>query len=149
MEPSSTGIHWLAQLAFTLVLIGFMAFAVRQVSQGAYTMIGKSSDVINEVSDSDITMFEGLEVRGSDVIGQINKYINSDKSVKVKTNKSVSYYNKILESNDTVIGSASTRTTKETQEISSNYYINKSAKFTGKVLYDVNNAIIGIEFTQK
>jgi len=69
--------------------------------------------------------------------------------VKVNTKKSVVYYNRLLTANDTEIGAVSNASVKDTQTITSSFYINQKAQFTGAILRDTNDTIIGISFTQK
>lgn len=149
MENSLKGLILAAGVIITCLVVGIGFYISREASAAATNGTGQISRMNKEVSESDKVMYDGLTVTGSEVINAINKYKSEDISVKVTTKKSVVYYNRLLKNNDKELGDVSSASVKNTQIITSSYYINQKAQFTGEILRDVNDTIIGISFVQQ
>ncbi len=149
MDNSLKGLILAAGVIITCLVVGIGFYISREASSAATNGTGQISRMNKEIAESDKVMYDGLDVTGSEVVNAINKYKSEDIAVKVTTKKSVVYYNRMLTNNDTEIGKESTASVKNTQTITSDYYINQKAQFTGEILRDVNDTIIGISFIQQ
>lgn len=149
MDNSLKGLILAAGVIITCLVVGIGFYISREASAAATNGTGQISRMNKEVAESDKVMYDGLDVTGSEVINAINKYKSEDIAVKVETKKSVVYYNRLLTNNDRELGNESTASVKNTQTIISDYYINQKAQFTGEILRDVNDTIIGISFVQQ
>ncbi|MGB8455265.1 MAG: hypothetical protein WCD89_23405 [Anaerocolumna sp.] len=149
MDNSLKGLILAAGVIITCLVVGIGFYISREASAAATNGIGQISRMNKEVAESDKVMYDGLDVTGSEVINAINKYKSEDISVKVQTKKSIVYYNRLLTDDDKELGNESSASVKNTQTITSNYYINQKAQFTGEILRDVNDTIIGISFVQQ
>ncbi len=149
MDNSLKGLILAAGVIITCLIVGIGFYISREASAAATNGTGQISRMNKEVAESDKVMYDGLDVTGSEVINAINKYKSEDIAVKVTTKKSIVYYNRLLTNNDKELGNESTASVKNTQTITSDYYINQKAQFTGEILRDVNDTIIGISFEQQ
>lgn len=149
MDNSLKGLILAAGVIITCLIVGIGFYISREASAAATNGTGQISRMNKEVAESDKVMYDGLVVTGSEVINAINKYKSEDISVKVATKKSTVYYNRLLTSSDKELGGESSSSVKNTQTITSTYYINQKAQFTGEILRDVNDTIIGISFVQQ
>ncbi len=137
-----------AGTVITVLAINLGFYVGREASATTTQAVGKISKMNKEFSESEITMYDGLPVSGSEVINNINKFKADDISIKVTTKKSTVYYIRQLTNSDKELGVASPASVKDTQVITSPYYINQKASFTGEVIRDVNDTPIGISFVQ-
>jgi hypothetical protein len=149
MDNSLKGLILAAGVIITCLIVGIGFYISREASAAATNGTGQISRMNKEVAESDKVMYDGLDVTGSEVINAINKYKSEDISVKVETKKSTVYYNRLLTNSDKELGGESSASVKNTQTITSAYYINQKAQFTGEILRDVNDTIIGISFVQQ
>ncbi len=149
MDNSLKGLILAAGVIITCLIVGIGFYISREASAAATNGTGQISRMNKEVAESDKVMYDGLDVTGSEVINAINKYKSEDISVKVETKKSTVYYNRLLTNSDKELGGESSASVKNTQTITSSYYINQKAQFTGEILRDVNDTIIGISFVQQ
>ncbi|WFR59547.1 hypothetical protein QA584_10775 [Anaerocolumna sp. AGMB13025] len=149
MDNSLKGLILAAGVIITCLVVGIGFYISREASAAATNGTGQISRMNKEVAESDKVMYDGLDVTGSEVINAINKYKSEDIAVKVTTKKSSVYYNRILINSDKELGNESNASVKDTQTITSSYYINQKAQFTGEILRDVNDTIIGISFVQQ
>ncbi len=149
MDNSLKGLILAAGVIITCLVVGIGFYISREASAAATNGTGQISRMNKEVAESDKVMYDGLDVTGSEVVNAINKFKNEDMAVKVETKKTIVYYNRLLTNDDTELGKVSTASVKDTQKITSNYYINQKAQFSGEILRDVNDTIIGISFKQQ
>ena len=149
MDNSLKGLILAAGVIITCLIVGIGFYISREASAAATNGTGQISRMNKEVAESDKVMYDGLDVTGSEVINAINKYKSEDISVKVETKKSTVYYNRLLTNSDKELGGESSASVKNTQTITSVYYINQKAQFNGEILRDVNDTIIGISFVQQ
>lgn len=149
MENSLKGLILAGGVIITCLVLGLGFYISREANAAATNGTGQISRMNKEFSESDKVMYDGLDVTGAEVVNAINKFKNEDISVKVSTKKSVIYYNRLLTSSDTEIGTTSPASVKDTQTITNNAYINQKAQFTGEILRDANSTIIAISFKQK
>lgn len=148
MDNSLKGLILAAGTIITCIVIGLGFYIAREARDTASSGAGQISKLNAEFNESDKVMYDGLDVSGSEVVNLINKYRDDDISIKVKTKKTTVYYGKYLTNSDTVLGSESSASVKDAQKSTSDYFINQNAQFTGEVLRDSNDTIIGISFIQ-
>lgn len=149
MENALKGLILAGGVIITCLVVGLGFYISREANAAATNGTGQISRMNKEFAESDKVMYDGLDVTGSEVINAINKFKNEDIAVKISTKKSIVYYNRLLSDSDSKIGEVSPASVKDTQTITSNYYINQKAQFTGAILRDSNSTIIGISFIQK
>lgn len=149
MDNSLKGLILAAGVIITCLVVGIGFYISREANATATSGVGQISKMNKEVSESDKSMYEGMDVSGSEVINIINKYKTDDISIKVTTKKSTVYYVRNLKNSDSELSTGSTASVKDAQTITSDYYINQKAQFTGEVLRDVNDTIIGLSFQQQ
>ncbi len=143
MDNSLKGLILAAGTVITCIVlsIGFLFARESRALSSAGTE--KLNHYSAELSESDLTMYDGLEVAGIDVTNLIKRRLGSYTSsetapvqIRVKTAKAENTY-----SNGGAIDSI--------QNFTHNNYINPLGKFTGKILRDGNKAITAIQFLQK
>ncbi|WP_281532400.1 hypothetical protein, partial [Anaerocolumna aminovalerica] len=152
MSNALKGLILAAGVIITCVVIGLGFYISREANAAATNGIGQISRMNKEFSEQDKVMYDGLDVTGSEVINAINKYKTEDIAVVVSTKKSTIYYNRNLNystNGEIEIGGVSNASVKDAQTITSTNYINQKVQFTGTILRDKNDTIIGISFVQK
>lgn len=135
-----------AGVFITCVLLNIGFYFLRE-SKGIAIASGENlSEFAAELSESNITMYDGLELTGSDVVNFVKKQLGEYNStetapvyVYVKTVKDTvtlenTYYNG--ENIDNI------------QNFTHVMYIKPTGKFVGKVVRDENKVIIGVNFIQ-
>lgn len=148
MSNSLKGLLLAAGVIITCIVVSLGFYISREANAAATNGVGQISRMNKEISESDKSMYDGLEVTGSEVINAINKNKNEELSIKVITKKSTVYYNRLLAKGDGELGAVSGASITDAQRVSNVNYINQNAQFTGEVLRDANDTIIGIKFTQ-
>ncbi len=135
-----------------VVLIGIIVFYVisstKSTSGLADEIIADTEVTAIQIAEYKITMYDGEEIKGSEVVNFIKKnlgdYSSTETSpiyVEVVTNHSGTTYTRRHTNNTNV---------KEIKNFSNTqYYIKPTALFTGEVIRDQNKVILGIRFTQK
>ncbi len=155
----SQGRKMLLEAVGLLLTIGLITFAVAMFNKGsnAAEQAGSKADKITqELMDGDKTKYDGNVVSGSDVLNAIKENKSAELSVWVLTKKTSSsggvYYGyklKVESGGKYSLDAASTALIADAKKITDNSYINPSADFLGSMIYDTNEAIIGIKFVQQ
>jgi tartrate dehydratase beta subunit/fumarate hydratase class I family protein len=130
-----------ALITCIVLSVGFL-FA-RESQALSATSSSKMNHFSTEISESDFTKYDGLEITGNDVINLIKKHLGeysvTEKGpiyIYVKTSKTENkYYNESGIQN--------------IQNFTSTNYISPLGKFVGNIVRDANKVIIGMEFVQK
>ena len=152
MENSLKGLILAAGIAITLTIVGLGFYVSRNSTNTVQAGADKINDMTTEFMNSDMLMYDGTDVQGSEVLNVINKY-SSDKLAIVVTNKAgvtVAYGYDIVGSTDNYeLGTESVALLANAKDSSHKNYINTTKSFTGEILYNSNEAIVGIHFTQK
>lgn len=144
MENSLKGLLLAAGTIITCIVIGLGFYIAREARDTANSGAGQINKLNAEFTESDKTMYDGLQVSGSEVVNVISKYKNDDICIKVETKKASAAY----VYSDTSLTGKSGLTLKEAQKINGNFYINPNAQFMGEVLRDDNRVIVGLSFKQ-
>lgn len=150
MENSLKGLLLAAGTIITCIIIGLGFYIAREARDTASSGAGQINRLNAEFTESDKSMYDGIMVSGSEVVNVINKFKNDEICIKVQ-NKKVSfptYYIYNMDEAKKTLTSASTSSLKNAQSTKSDFYINPNAQFSGLVLRDANNVIIGIYFDQ-
>ncbi|MDF2473839.1 MAG: hypothetical protein K0R21_1621 [Anaerocolumna sp.] len=121
-----------------LLSIGFIY--LRESKYISFASASNLSEFAVELTESDITMYDGLEVTGSDVVNFIKKNLGSYTStqtspvyVYVETeHASNTYYNEAEIDN--------------IQNFTHEKYIKPISKFIGEIVRDGNDVIVGLRF---
>lgn len=143
MDNSLKGLILAAGAVITCMVLSIGFLFARESQAISVTSADKLNRFSSELSESDFTMYDGLEVTGSDVVNFIKKQLGGYSSAEtapvciyVKTSKTGNYY-----ANGSVIESI--------QNFTHVNYISPLGKFTGKIVRDGNKVITGINFIQK
>jgi len=132
-----------AGVFITCIVISIGFYFARESQALSSISAENLSDFATELTERDLTQFDGLEVTGSDVVNFIKKelgeYVSTDTAsfyVYVKTSTSENtYFNGANISN--------------MQKFTHSMYIKPIGKFTGEIVRDENKVIVGIKFIQK
>jgi len=141
-----------AGIVITLIVITIAFFILNQGQNTTKNAIAKIDKINNQMSEADITMYDGLEVSGTDVINAVNKF-KSDKTrlaIKVATNRNTTgawfLFNGTTKDNLTVAPATSMT---DATDPANAAYITPNGRFTGVVDRDTNGTIATLTFTQK
>lgn len=148
MENSLKAILIGAGVVITLIVVSIGFLLMRSGQSTAKNAIGKLSQIDSEMSDSEYTMYDDMEVSGSVVVNLLKKYKNEYIGIKVETKKNATgtwYINQV--SGDT-LSSVSTDIA-NTMDETKIEYINPNGKFKGEVQRDANGTVIALIFKQK
>ena len=137
---------------FGLIIAGIIIYAVKNSLHSstdiADEIIKHENEVAADYADYDITMYDGEEVRGDQVISFIKKQLGDYSS-----SETAPIYVQVLTK---VSGTTNTNTYTNKMRIAdiknfdkAQYYIKPTAYFTGEVIKTANKAILGIKFVQK
>jgi hypothetical protein len=125
-------------LMITCLLVSYggrVLKAGKNTSDSAIEKINKFNTVLSE---SDLTMYAGIEVKGSDVVNFIKKNLGSYDA----TEHSNQYIRVVTAANDSTYWNE--RYIEDIQNFSSTLFINQEALFRCDVIRDANDVIIGI-----
>lgn len=133
---------------FVGIIIYYTINSLKSSTRVADAVIAGVEDTASEFAEYSITMYDGEEIMGSEVVNFIKKNLGDYSStetapiyVEVVVKNSGTTYTK-RHSNKTYI--------KETKNFSNvQYYIKPTALFAGEVIRNQNKVIIGVKFTQK
>ena len=129
-------------LMLTCILVLYGSRVAKTGMDTSTTALNKMNTFNKELAESDITMYGGMEVRGSDVVNFFKKHLGgygpSEESVMyihvVTAVNNSTYKNGVAEPDITNFASA--------------LYIKPNALFKCEVIRDANDVIIGVSFVQ-
>lgn len=143
MENSLKGLLLAAGIAITCLVISLAYYASGEAKNIASNSNAKLTEFSKDLNESDITIYDGLEITGSDVVNFIRKKIDGIQPsetaawyIYVKTSTSENTYN-----NSSNISNINNFTHIQ--------YINPLGYFIGEIVRDANEVIRGIRFIQK
>lgn len=149
MENSLKGLILAAGTIITCIVIGLGFYIAREARDTASGGAGQINKLNAEFSDTGKTMYDGMEVSGSEVLNVIRKFQDEAIGIMVKTNKASTYYVYQFDTTDGELGSKTNQDFKTAQNELSESYINPNGRFEGGVVRDTNGTITGLTFTQK
>ncbi len=144
-------VTWIILVFAVALTLGGVAAAIKykngaeDVSKAAD---GKMSSFQQEISESDLRMYDGTSISGSEVVSVIGRYEGKNLSVKVTTGKGTYSYNYVLDANNNITTGTPTGIDKA-RTITDNAYINPTGTFKGSILRDSNDVITGLAFVQE
>ncbi|MCX7920457.1 MAG: hypothetical protein N3B21_00320 [Clostridia bacterium] len=153
MDNSIKAIIIGASVVICLVIVSIGFLVLRQGQDTAKVAVNKIDQMNGDLKDSDKTMYDGLEVSGSEVVNALNKFKKENIGIQVKTSKDASgtwyIYNVTLASDIGNLAAAAPLNLTDALNETHNRYINPNGRFTGKVYRNENGVITAISFTQK
>lgn len=141
-----------AAIVIALVLISFGFLMMRTGQDTGKVALSKTQQLNAEVMESDIKLYDAMEISGSEVVNVIQKFKSETYGVKVVTGKDTTgtwYIYTVTEASNNALGGVSSAPIANALDETNSKYINPNGNFEGKVLRDLNGAITGIIFTQK
>ena len=130
-------------LGITCLLIVYSKRVADTGLDTSNTAVGKLSEFNRELSESDITMYDGLEIKGSDVVNFIKKNLGGYAAAETAA---MYVYIKTGLSEATYVNGVSLP---NLQDFTSLRYVKPRVIFTGDIVRDANDVIIGVTFVQK
>jgi hypothetical protein len=130
-------------LMITCLLVSYGGRVLRAGKDTSDTAIEKINDFNNELSESELTMYDGINVKGSDVVNFIKKNLGSFDA----TEQAKQYVRVVTTASDSTYWNE--RYIEDIQNFSSTLFINQEALFRCDVTRDANDVIIGIIFVQR
>jgi hypothetical protein len=148
MENSLKGLMLAAGTIVTCLIISLGFFIAKEAKDSATTGANQISKLNNEFVDNDKVIYDATEVSGSEVINCIRKFRNETLGIVVTTKKGTTSYHYTVDEKNGSLSKASKSEYKTSMEITDKEYINPTARFSGAVVRDANDTIIGIKFVQ-
>lgn len=151
MENSLKGLMLAAGVIITCIVIGLGFYIANQSKETANNGIGQINKLSSEFTDSDKTFYDGIDISGSEVINVISKFKTESIGIVVTTKSgNTTYYGHTISGSEGnyVLGAETSNTAASAKKPENSNHINSSSMFTGTVLRDANDAIVGIHFVQ-
>jgi len=153
MENSLKAIIIGAGVVITMIVVSIGFLLMRSGQSTAQNAINRLDQISSEMSESQYTMYDGMEIRGSEVVNVLRKYKDEYIGIYVKTKKSTNgvwyVYDVTLRGNEAEIGSPSTKSISDTMDETKDEYINPNGVFIGSIARDENGRIAALMFEQK
>lgn len=148
MENSLKGLSLAAGIIITCIIISLGFYIAREASDTAELGAGQISRLNAEFSDASLTMYDGTEVSGSEVLNVIRKFEEDSVGILVSTKKSSAYYIYHFDMKTGELGKTMDTSYKNARDQSLDTYINPTGRFDGNVVRDANGTITGLVFVQ-
>ncbi len=133
------------------ITIGYLMFNTG--SENAKIANDKIASQNAQMLESDISIYDGMTVSGSDVLNAIRKFQNDYLSIEVVTGRDTSgtsyIYNSTESSGVINMGSEITFDITKAMDKTENTYINPTGRFLGSIYRDANGNIAKIKFEQQ
>ncbi len=153
MENALKAILIGAVTVIVLVVISLGFLILRQGQDTAKNAVNKIDNMNSQLAESDYTMYDGLEISGSEVANTIRKFKHDYIAIKVITGRDTTgtwYIHEGTEnSGNVIVGTEKEFDLSNAIEPSKPTYINPTGRFTGSVRRDDNGSVSAIIFTQK
>jgi len=153
MENSLKAIIIGAGVVITMAVVSIGFILMRSGQNTALKTIGRLERLNTELSESQYTIYDGLEISGSEVVNTVRRFKDDYIGIKVITNKNKSgngkwYINEVDTSTGKIIGN-STGNISDLMDEAKDDYVNPNGIFKGQVIRDENGRIIALIFEQK
>jgi len=153
MENSLKAIIIGAGVVITMIVVSIGFLLMRSGQSTAQNAINRLDQISSEMSESEYTMYDGMEVSGSEVVNVLRKFKDEYIGIQVETKKNGGkwyIHNVTLSSgNEAEIVSTSTNSISDTMDEKSDDYVNPNSVFTGSIARDENGRIAALIFKQK
>ncbi len=140
-------------VVITLAVISIGFLILRQGQDTSKNALNKIDNMNTSLAESDYTLYDGLEVSGSEVLNTIRKFKSEYIAIQVKTGRDASgtwYIYNATESNGTAqVEGEIDFDLSDALDPATNQYINPNGRFLGSVLRDTNGSVSAIVFEQK
>lgn len=127
----------------TCILVSMGFITMRTAKELNQTAISQMADINNGLKDSDIKMFDNIDVYGSEITNLIKKELGDYKDGEIGH---LYVYIKTPVKENTYYNGAHIRSLKN---FTHENYIKPTAIFMGKIDKNENGVILGVRFTQK
>lgn len=150
-DAVSTAIIIVVGVVVSAILALWIYNSVREEKEAGDAALSQVAQMNNALLESQFTIYDGVQIKGSQVINAIRNYESQDTQINVVVNNGngeTSYcYDTDLKSKiDSTNTSTNMKIYNDKSDMST--YINPSANFSGIVVRDdKTNTIIGIKFT--
>jgi len=150
MENSLKAIIIGAGVVITLIVVSIGFLLMRSGQDTAQNAINQLGGINKEMSDSQYTNYDGLEVSGSEVVNVLNRFKDEYIGIQVITKKNTAgaWYINVVGSNGNITGAATSEIA-DTMDEKSNEYVNPNGSFKGSLVRDANGTITALIFTQQ
>jgi len=157
MENSLKAIIIGAGVVITMAVVSIGFILMRSGQNTAMNTISRLERLNTELSESQYTIYDGMEVSGSEVVNTIRRFKDEYVGIKVLTNKNKASDGKWYIHSVTLINNnrgeidpgGTVGNISELMNEESNEYVNPNGIFTGTVIRDENGRIVALVFTQK
>ncbi|HKL79779.1 MAG TPA: hypothetical protein VJ888_05005 [Mobilitalea sp.] len=130
-------------LMLTCVLVLYGSRVAKTGMDTSNTALDKINTFNKELAESDITMYDGIEVVGSDVVNFFKKHLGEYGS----SEESVMYIHVITATDDSTYRNGVAE--QDITNFTSVHYIKPNAVFKCDVIRDANDVIIAVSFAQR
>ena len=142
-----------AGVVITMIVVSIGFLLMRSGQSTAQNAINRLDQISSEMSESQYTMYDGMEIRGNEVVNILRKFKDEYIGIYVETKKNGGLWyihNVTLSSeNEAKIGSESTNSISDTMDEKKDEYINPNGVFAGSIARDENGRIAALMFKQK
>jgi len=132
-----------ATTIITCIVIGIGFIAANNAKSIGNTTIDKLNSLNKELMESDIEMYDGLIITGSDVVNYTKKELGNYNSLEVAP------YSIIITTNSTTTTHNNNSNLSNLSDFTNSMYCNPMKKFKGKVNKNNNDVILNITFIQQ
>lgn len=149
-ETTSSGLRITGGIFLTIGLITLVVILFAVFQAGAKTGQEKMTGIQQTLSQSEYNNYDNSIMSGSQVLNAVRQYMNQDQfGVRVITGKGGSNtYGNEFNANGEIVGTGKNTDISVAQDQSNPNYINPSGKFSSQVVFDGNNVVRGIIFSQ-
>ena len=151
MENALKAIIIGAGVVITMIVVSIGFLLMRSGQSTAQNAIGRLDQINAEMSESQYTMYDRIEIRGNEVVNVLNKFKDEYIGIQVETHKTSTWYiyNVTLNGDLGTINEKSDFKISDTMDETNQRYINPNGKFLGRVIRDENGTVVALTFTQK
>lgn len=152
MENSLKAILIGAGVVITLIVVSIGFLLMRSGQNTAQTAIGKLGQISGEMSESQYTMYDGMEIRGSEVVNVLRKFKDEYIGISIETKKGgTDWYIHEADIDNSVVNGLTevSKPISDTMNEKSDDYVNPNGVFIGSIARDENGRIAALMFEQK
>ena len=146
-------IKWGAGTVLTLAIIGIVVLVFNSSKDATRESIDKLNSMNAQIAESDLVIYDGMEVSGSEVVSAIRRYEGDYLAIGVINGSGTTTwygYAASISGSIAAMGSESPNPISLAIDKSSNTsYVNPSGDFLGTVYRDANGAIVALTFRQQ
>jgi len=143
MDNSLKGLILAAGVMITCLVLSVGFYFARESKALSSNSSSKLNDFSTELTESDLIMYDELEVTGSDVTNFIKKHLGDYTAIETAP---IYVYVKTSTTENTYKNGAFIENIRTFTDIK---YINPLGKFAGDIVRDANDVNIGMKFIQK